>query len=135
MRKTIISRSLFTTSLLALSLSSYAQNDNPPPMAILEKCDIIVNQRTYNQQDFIFVERDNNHFTGTLQDGKKVAFELPSMRNTNGVQDMISRFFWTRNACLKEAVKHVANEDGISVELPAINMLESSRIENPSNSQ
>lgn len=132
MRKTIISRSLFATSLLTFSLSSFAQDNNPPPMATLDTCNIVILQKAYRQQDFIFVERDNNYFTGTLADGKKVIFDLPSMRNTNGVEDMVSRFFWTRNACMKEALKHIANKEGGSVELPATIMLESTRIDKPS---
>lgn len=135
MSKTIISRSLFTAALLTFSVSSIAQDNNHPPMATLEACDIIINQKVYRQQDFIFVERDSNYFIGTLLDGKKVIFDLPSMRNTNGIQDMVSRFFWTRNACIKEAIKHVANEDGVSVEIPSTIMLESTRIDKPSDSQ
>lgn len=132
MRKTIISRSLFATTILTFSLGAFAQDNNSPPMATLDACNIVILQKAYRQQDFIFVERDNNYFTGTLADGKKVIFDLPSMRNTNGVEDMVSRFFWTRNACMKEALKHIANKNGVSVELPATIMLESTRIDKPS---
>lgn len=78
-------------------------------LAKLEDCDIVIGERVYKQTDFRIIERSNNHFSGTLLNGQTLSFELPATRNVNGIHEMVGKMFWTRNACLMEALKHMPN--------------------------